>query len=554
MDATTRFTTERVGALPMMAAYLEKLGISDIVNEHVSWEGGIDLGTLVSVMMCNRLLNTKPQYKIGEWAGSAGVCRYFQVSAESLNDDLLGRALDRVATHAHTIQSQLVLRMIKVFKLDVSKIHYDISTAELYGAYERQLKKWNDENDSDSGPAGPKPAYGRTKSGRKNMKQVQFGINVAGDGAVPLYLIPFDGNQAEVKTHLENLDRLREVLPTTNLVYTADTKFDAPENILLNKARGGRFLCGGVFQPNVKDEYLDVLPEMKLVDYSPKSKQALPPDKRPKYKVHEVYKRMEGRVDGREVKVRYRLLYVWSEAKAEQEAKTRVRHHDKVVAEFTKIKKNLNKYSLTSREKIVQRLEAARNKYINTVGSAFKYELTERKGTFQLQWYVDETEMKRSIDLEGAYIIKTDLAKLQYPTAKVLEEYKQQIQVERRIGDMKGPLAIAPMYLEKPERIAGLMQVLLWCLMAMSLMERDVRKSLKGKPIYGLYPENRPCPAPTGRGILECFEDLCVVVIKHKGETSRRLGELSDIQRRLIELMGIPPNSLRAFKRRQAMG
>ena len=87
--------------------------------------------------------------------------------------------------------------------------------------------------------------YGRTKSGRKNVKQVQFGIDVARDGAVPIDLIPFDGNEAEVKTHVENMDRLRRMLPKGKLVYTAGTKFDAPENLLANKALGAASVLPG---------------------------------------------------------------------------------------------------------------------------------------------------------------------------------------------------------------------------------------------------------------------------------------------------------------------
>ena len=210
MDATTRFTTERVGALPVIAAYLEKLRLGEIINEFVPWQGEVPLGTLVEVMVCNRLLNPKAQYKIGEWAQKARVCEYYGVSQEALNDDVLGRALERIATHAFTVQSQLVMHVVKTFKLDVRKIHYDISNVELYGAYERQL------NESGMVEEGPTPEYGRTKSGRKNVKQVQFGINVARDGAVPLDLIPFNGSQAEVKTHLENLNRLRQILPTSD--------------------------------------------------------------------------------------------------------------------------------------------------------------------------------------------------------------------------------------------------------------------------------------------------------------------------------------------------
>lgn len=541
MDATTRFETQRVGALPVLAAYLDKLGLREIVDEHVPWEGEIPLGTLVELMVCNRLLNPKAQYKIGQWAKQSGLCDYYGLCEEDLNDDRLGRALERVADYALTVQSQLILHVIKTFGLDVRTIHYDISNVELYGAYERQL------NEQGQTEAGPCPTYGRTKSGRKNVKQVQFGINVARDGAVPLDLIPFDGNQAEVKTHLENLDRLRQVLPTTRIVYTADTKFDAPENLLQNRAAGGKFLCGGVFQPHLKEEYLKNRARMKRVDYCPKSKQHLPVDQRPQYQVFEVWKTLDGLVNDRPVLMKYRLLFVWSEAKAAVEAKTRERHLGKIRAEFQKIEKNLNKYSLKTREKIVERLEGAKSRY--AIGHVFRYDLTRRQGQFQLQWRLEESALAREQQLEGGYVIKTDLPKTQYAAARVLQEYKEQIHVERRIGDMKGPLAIAPMFLEKPKRIAGLMQILLWALMVLSLMERDVRGSLQGEPLYGIYPENRPCFFPTGRGILEGFENLCIVIVKQQGSTRRRLADLSVLQRQLMKLMGIPPSRLTAFKR-----
>ncbi|MEZ6103540.1 MAG: IS1634 family transposase [Pirellulaceae bacterium] len=561
MDATTRFQTKRVGALPVVVAYLEKMRLAQIIDERVPWNGDIPLGTLVEIMVCNRLLNPKAQYKIGEWAERAGVCDYYDIPAEQLNDDRLGRALERVAKHAFSIQSQLVLHLVKTFKLKVTNIHYDISNVELYGAYERQLKQNGEdqteleepskdetttEGDEKTTTEGPQPMYGRTKSGRKNVKQVQFGINVTRDGAVPIDLLPFDGNEAEVKTHIENMQRLRDMLPTKSLVYTADTKFDSPENLLTNKAAGGQFLCGGVLQPQLKDEYRKHLKEMKLVDYCPKSKQHLPDEKRPKYKTYEKYKTIAGEVDGRQVRLQYRQIFVWSEAKAEQEGKTRQRHLSKIRAEFEAIERNLNKYSLKTREKIVSRLELAKGKY--AVGEVFHYELSRRSGKFSLRWHIDERELKRLAQLDGAYVLKTDLPKKQYPTSKVLVEYKEQIHVERRIGDMKGPLAIAPMFLEKPLRIAGLMYVLLWALMALSLMERDVRQSLDGEPMYGIYPEGRPSRAPTGRSILEQFEDLAIVIMKHKGETHRRLAELNTVQRRLIEMMNIPPNALRAFK------
>ena len=102
MDATTRFNTQRVGALPFIVAYLKKLRLGELVEQFVPWEGEVPLGTLVEVMVCNRLLNPKAQYKIGQWAQRSGVCDYYDISEEELNDDRLGRALERIGVTSVT--------------------------------------------------------------------------------------------------------------------------------------------------------------------------------------------------------------------------------------------------------------------------------------------------------------------------------------------------------------------------------------------------------------------------------------------------------------------
>ena len=76
---------------------------------------------------------------------------------------------------------------------------------------------------------------------------------------------------------------------------------------------------------------------------------------------------------------------------------------------------------------------------------------------------------------------------------------------------------------------------------------------LRGKPLYGLYPENRPSPAPTGPAIIECFSTLCVVIVKEHSATSRRLADLTPIQHKLLRLLSIPPEALKTFKRRCGM-
>jgi transposase len=221
MDARTRFRTQLVGALPAITHYFDELDLAATIDELVPWEGDVPLGTLVEVLVANRLLHPKALFRIGPWAQSAALTDYYGLTAEQLNDDRLGRALERLAAHAETIQGALVLKAIDRFGLDVTQVHYDLTTVELYGAYESEAV-------AGQPPPAPKPTYGRTKSGRKHIKQVQLGLDVTGDGGVPVGHLPLDGNAGEVTSHLENLKLLARTLPKGKLLYFADTKLDSP--------------------------------------------------------------------------------------------------------------------------------------------------------------------------------------------------------------------------------------------------------------------------------------------------------------------------------------
>jgi transposase len=544
MDASTRFDTQAVGALPVIVEYLERLQVAKTIDRLIPWQGEVPLGTLVEIMIINRLLAPQPLFRLDEWAQKTGVAAYYGLDPGQLNDDRIGRALERLPVHRQEAGAGLVLQALRKFRLQVSQVHYDITSVELYGAYEVE-----------EGQPQPKPmpTYGRTKSGRKNIKQIQLGVNVSGDGGVPLGHLPLDGNTAEASTHIENLRELRRTLPRGKLLYIADTKLDTPQNLLEVAAGDGEFLCGGAFTVDLQEYFLHNRHKLRPVAYHPKSQEKLPPAERDEYKAFERTARLRGEVQGKKVRLDYRQVFVWSEAKARQEAATRERHVTKIRAEFEALAGNLNRYSLKTRDAVLRRLEAAKAKY--TEGKLFDYEVTEQRGgKLALRWGINSKRLQEWQHKEGVYVLKTNQSSSAQPLVKVLAKYKEQSQVERRIHHLKGPLAVAPMFLKNPERIAGLLCILVWSLMVLALLERQVRRNLKGKPLYGLYPENRPSPAPTGPAILQCFATWSIVIIKERGRTMRRLGEPSATQRRLMILLGIPPDHQRAFKRRCKLG
>ena len=97
MDARTRFETRTVGGLPVVQAFLEALEVAKLVDELIPWEGDVPLGTLVEILICNRLLAPKALFRVGEWAEQASLTEYYGVTAEQLNDDRLGRGVGAVA-------------------------------------------------------------------------------------------------------------------------------------------------------------------------------------------------------------------------------------------------------------------------------------------------------------------------------------------------------------------------------------------------------------------------------------------------------------------------
>jgi|GraSoiStandDraft_5_1057265.scaffolds.fasta_scaffold49119_1 hypothetical protein len=553
MSAALPLQTQVIGALPVIQAYFDKLDFADTIDRLVPWEGDVPLGTLTEILVANRLLGPKPLYRLGAWAEQAGLTGFYQVSAAQLNDDLFGRALERLARHAPDAEAALVLAAVKAFDLDLAQVHYDITTVEFFGAYQNYVGASAaadgrpTQEAATPGYRPPEPNYGRSKSGRKDLKQMQLGLDVLGDGAVPVGHTVLDGNTAEATTHQANLKRLKAVLPTSRFLLISDSKGDTAENLLRVQAEGCEFLCTGAFTPALQQRYLQLKDKMHQINYYPEGQEHLQPAERDEYKAHEVTERLEGKVDGRLVRLRYRLIFVYSQSRARQQRQTRERHVAKIREEFEKVQRNLNKYQLKTQQAIVARLEKAKARYGE--GALFHYELQEQDGQFQLSWRLDEKGLRQRQELEGVYVLKTNRSRTRHPVAEVVRTYKGQTHVEKRISHIKGPLAVTPAFLENPQRIAGLLAVVVWALLMMSLLERQVRRGLRGKPLFGLYPEGRPCRAPSGPTILGCFSDLCVVVFLGGGAQRRQLPQLTARQRHLLNLLGVLETDLHCYAR-----
>ena len=124
------------------------------------------------------------------------------------------------------------------------------------------------------------------------------------------------------------------------------------------------------------------------------------------------------------------------------------------------------------------------------------------------------------------------------PGKSLLLRYKGQEAVERRYGNLKGPLAVAPVFLKNNRRIAALITVISLALLIFCLIEREARRNLApATKIDGLY--NRQPARPTGRLILTALAGM--QLIPATATSPAQITRPTTVQARLLELLSVNP-------------
>jgi transposase len=126
--------------------------------------------------------------------------------------------------------TELSANAIRVHQLLTEVLHNDTTSITFIGAY----------NGVD--PKAVKIMHGYNKDHRPDCKQIVFGLNITADGHVPVSYQIYDGNQADVTTHVPNWEQLREMLGKEDFIYVADSKLCSYENLHTIDENGGQFI------------------------------------------------------------------------------------------------------------------------------------------------------------------------------------------------------------------------------------------------------------------------------------------------------------------------
>jgi transposase len=110
---------------------------------------------------------------------------------------------------------------------------------------------------------------------------------------------------------------------------------------------------------------------------------------------------------------------------------------------------------------------------------------------------------------------------------------------------------IAPVFLKNEGRIEALFTIYFLALLVHALIERELRQAMQRHNIEELpiYPEQRQCKRPTTEQLLRLFSLAERHTLLADGQTIQVFDtELTDLQRQVLTLLGVPLESYRPKK------
>jgi hypothetical protein len=129
---------KQLGALPVVAEYCRRLGIAETIDElcPVRDIAIATHGQVIEALVANRLTSPTPLLHVEDWARQWAVSEVLGIEAATLNDDRVGRALDAIAGELEGIVGSVGARAIASFGIDVSRLHWDMTSISLFGDYD----------------------------------------------------------------------------------------------------------------------------------------------------------------------------------------------------------------------------------------------------------------------------------------------------------------------------------------------------------------------------------------------------------------------------------
>jgi transposase len=529
-----RLRALRVGALPILNTFIERMGLDEELT--LALKNASYAGALLALVK-NILVERNALYAIREWAEAfePGLLAWSKV-----NDDKLGRALDRLFTADRaTLQTRIVLAVIKGFDLKMDRIHNDTTSVMVRGAYDGQ------------NPRAVQLKTGHSKERRPDLKQLVYSLCVTSDGAVPVHFKAYDGNQTDDGVHLETWNRLRTLLQHPRFIYVADCKLCTEKNLRTIDAEHGFFVT---VVPKTRSE-VEAFTEAVLAG-DVRWEEILRKRADRDQKAFDVIEHAVGPYHLREG---FTLHWYRSSQKKKRDARDRDEWIERTIERLE---------SLDLRRMRGPKTDAAIGKRVDEIMAQHR---AEEWIAVEVKWDAIETfkavtrgkptpdttfrriikhvprlhvttnaaNIARSAAMDGIFPLTTNTKEKPVDVFKI---YKYQPRIEKRHALLKSTLDVAPIWLKKNSRIDALMFLEFIAQMVAALIERALRQKMIERNIDLLcsLPEGRASKTPTIDQVLRLFEHQTKHALYEGDRLVKQFADpLTPVQEQILDLLSI---------------
>ena len=549
-----------VGGLPLVNAILDRLRVDHLLASAVPAGGKLPPAQALGVLLRNIVLNDRePIYTHQEWVRRAepSLVGIAPEKTGLINDDRVGRALDRLfLADRAALLTELVLRTVREFSVDLGQLHNDSTTLTLTGEY----------RSADGREVHGRPTlvatYGHNKDHRPDLKQLLFVLTVSADGAVPVHYRAMDGNTNDSVTHIPTWETLRQLAGRKDFLYVADCKLCSKATLTHIDKQGGRFIT--VLPRNRRE---DRWFRRYVQTHDPPWEEALRrPNPRRKSAPEDLWKVAEAALPSKEG---YRIVWVFNSLMAQEDSESRQARIEKAYIGIERLQTKLQ--GKRCRLRIRERVQEAADRILAESGAQrwARVEIEERKEPVWRQEnrgrpgastrYLRKERLRFSVAcrVKDEVVVADERSDGMFPLItncrdlslkQILEAYKFQPKLEKRHEQLKSVQDIAPVWLKNIGRIEALLFVYFIALLVHALLEREVRKAMAREKIdrLPLYPEERECRYPSTERILDLFAPLQRHRLRKSGHLVRVFEpELTDLHRQILQLMDLPDSVFR---------
>ena len=513
--------------LGIVAGIIDEIGIVEKVNELLETDSRekINCGEVVKAIILNGLgFVAQPLYLFSNFFKDKAIEHLLGtgVKAEELNDDKLGRVMDKLYKYGlNNIFLTIGLEVIKKYEISTKYSHLDSTSFHLHGQYNNRDNNQTEEQRLEVNRENPIViTEGYSRDHRPDLKQCVLDLIVSSDGDIPIFIRGGSGNESDKamfgKILIEYSQQVdfesimiadSALYSAKNLISIEDLKWISRVPLSIKKAKD---LVKTVKSESLKDS---------------KSRG---------------YRYLEERVTYGGVEQRWMMVESEERKKSDLEKilnriEEEAKKADKEITKITKLEFEQPSVALSRIEEMQMKFKYHQLIQIKT------FKKTNKRGQENYMITCKLEENKELIDeiknQAGRFILATNiLNETELEASEILIAYKKQQSCERGFRFLKDPMFFADsLFVKNPERIETMMMLMGLSLLVYTIGQREIRKNLKAGKSSVKNQLNKATERPTLRWIFQCFQGIhCFKV-----EGEERISNLNEERCRILGFLPV---------------